>query len=101
MDGQSGDKLDFGLWRAIDPAKLIIPLDTHIARISSNIGLTTRKSADWRMAEEITASLRELDGKDPVKYDFSLARLGILERCPKRKEQAKCEACLIKEICVL
>jgi uncharacterized protein (TIGR02757 family) len=96
-----GDKLDFGLWPFIEPAKLIIPLDTHIARISTNIGLTTRKSADWRMAEEITAALRALDPKDPTKYDFSLARLGILEKCPKRKEQAKCEACLIKEICVL
>ena len=96
-----GDKLDFGLWPAINPAKLIIPLDTHIARISTNIGLTRRKSADWQMAEEITASLRELDPKDPVKYDFSLARLGILEKCPKRKNRAKCEACLIKEICVL
>ncbi|MEE9543325.1 MAG: TIGR02757 family protein [Thermodesulfobacteriota bacterium] len=96
-----GDSLDFGLWRSIDPAKLIIPLDTHIARISANIGLTARKTADWRMAEEITSALRELDPKDPVKYDFSLARLGILEKCPKRKERAKCEACLIREICVL
>jgi uncharacterized protein (TIGR02757 family) len=96
-----GDQLDFGLWKFIDPAKLIIPLDTHIARISTNIGLTTRKSTDWRMAEEITAALRELDVKDPTKYDFSLARLGILDKCPKKKEQAKCEACLIKEICVL
>ncbi|MBE9531259.1 MAG: DUF2400 family protein, partial [Proteobacteria bacterium] len=96
-----GDKLDFGLWRDITPAKLIIPLDTHIARISSNIGLTKRKSADWRMAEEITASLRELDPEDPTKYDFSLARLGILEKCTKNREPAKCEACLIKEICVL
>ena len=96
-----GDKLDFGLWRSIDPAKLIIPLDTHIARISSNIGLTTRKSADWQMAEEITAALRALDKEDPTKYDFSLARLGILEKCTKKKDPAKCEACLIKEICVL
>jgi uncharacterized protein (TIGR02757 family) len=96
-----GDSLDFGLWKRVDPAKLIIPLDTHIARISTNIGLTTRKTADWRMAEEITASLRELDKEDPVKYDFSLARLGILEKCPKKKDRAKCEACLIREICVL
>ena len=96
-----GDKLDFGLWPFIDPAKLIIPLDTHIARISTNIGLTTRKSPDWRMAEEITESLRALDPQDPVKYDFSLARLGILEKCPRKKEQSKCEACLIKEICIL
>lgn len=96
-----GDELDFGQWRSVEPSKLIIPLDTHIARISANIGLTTRKTADWQMAEEITSALRTLDPKDPVKYDFSLARLGILEKCPKKKERAKCEACLIKEICVL
>lgn len=98
---RSGDPLDFGLWRAVSPAKLIIPLDTHIARISANIGLTRRKSADWRMAEEITASLRELDPEDPVKYDFSLCRLGILDKCSKRYDPAMCEGCLLKAICIL
>lgn len=95
------DGLDFGIWDGVDPASLIIPLDTHIARISRNIGLTTRASADWKMAEEITARLRELDPADPLKYDFSLCRLGILDRCPRRLDTSKCESCLIKNICVL
>lgn len=95
------DGLDFGLWKGIPPSKLIIPLDTHIARISQNIGLTTRKSPDWRMAEEITASLGRLDPEDPVKYDFAICRLGILERCKKDRDPTECEKCLIKEICVL
>ena len=96
-----GDKLDFGLWKEVSPSALIIPLDTHIARISTNIGLTKRKSADWKMAGEITSALARLDSEDPVKYDFSLSRLGILDKCPKNKDKKLCEACLIREICVL
>ncbi len=96
-----GDALDFGLWKEVAPAGLIIPLDTHIARISRNIGLTKRANADWKMAEEITAELKKLDPADPIKYDFSLCRLGILDRCPKRADPRKCERCMIKKICVL
>lgn len=95
------DSLDFGQWTGVDPAKLIIPLDTHIARISKNIGLTGRANADWKMAEEITGALSRLDPSDPVKYDFALCRLGILERCPRKADREKCEQCLIKRICVL
>lgn len=95
------DRLDFGQWSKVDPAKLVVPLDTHIARISKNIGLTRRASPDWKMAEEITEALKALDPSDPVKYDFALCRLGILDKCPKNKDAAKCESCLIKDICVL
>lgn len=95
------DKLDFGQWKGVDPAKLVIPLDTHIARISRNIGLTERSSASWKMAEEITEALKALDAADPVKYDFALCRLGILDRCPRNADAEKCERCLIRELCVL
>lgn len=98
---RKGDRLDFGLWKDISASKLIIPLDTHIARISQNIGLTKRKNPDWNMAEEITENLKKLDPRDPVKYDFALCRLGILEHCPKKKDFKKCEKCLIKKVCVL
>ncbi|GMR04172.1 MAG: TIGR02757 family protein [Thermodesulfobacteriota bacterium] len=95
------DGLDFGQWTGVEPSKLVIPLDTHIARISRNIGLTARKTQDWKMAEEITEGLKALDVEDPVRYDFSLCRLGILEQCPSRVDRVKCESCLIKKICVL
>lgn len=98
---RSGDNLDFGIWKDIHPSKLITPLDTHVARISKNIGLTTKKGPDWKMAEEITENLKKLDPEDPVKYDFALCRLGILEHCTKRKDLEKCERCLIKKVCVL
>ncbi len=96
-----GDGLDFGIWKDVSPAKLVIPLDTHIARIAAYLGLTQRKSRDWKMAEEITSSLADLDPQDPVKYDFALCRLGILDFCPQQRDEKKCAACLMKDICVL
>ncbi len=71
--------VDLGLWDFIPPSKLIIPLDTHIYRISYQLGLTRRKSMNWKTAREITDQLLILDAQDPVKYDFSLTRLGILK----------------------
>ena len=95
------DRLDFGLWKDIPPSKLVIPVDTHIARISRNLGLTDKKTTNWRVAEEITERLKALDPKDPVKYDFSLCRLGILDECPSKVDKVKCAKCLIKEVCIL
>lgn len=96
-----GDRLDFGQWKGVEPSKLVIPLDTHIARISKNIGLTQRANPDWKMAEEITEGLKRFDPADPVKYDFALCRLGILEMCPRKASAENCESCMIRKICVL
>jgi uncharacterized protein (TIGR02757 family) len=71
------DELDFGLWKEIHTAKLVIPVDTHIARISKSLKLTTRKNADWKMAEEITSKLKKFDPIDPIKYDFAICHIGI------------------------
>ncbi|MCM0080367.1 TIGR02757 family protein [Geomonas sp. Red32] len=92
------DGIDLGLWKGISPAKLVIPVDAHIQRIGKFLGLTTRKQADWRMAREITASLRHLDPADPVKYDFSICHLGISEGCDG-KDIAKCLVCPITDVC--
>ncbi|MBI5599795.1 MAG: TIGR02757 family protein [Deltaproteobacteria bacterium] len=96
-----GDSLDLGIWKEVAPSQLVIPLDTHVARISRHIGLTARKSPDWLMAEEITDNLKRLDPFDPVRYDFAISRLGILEECRRRKDAEKCRACLIKDVCVI
>lgn len=66
------DNLDFGLWKFIPTDKLIIPVDTHIANISYELGLTKRKNITWKMAEEITNNLRKFDKDDPVRYDYAL-----------------------------
>src|SRR5919202_674037 len=61
---------DFGLWPGVSPARLLMPIDTHVENMSRAVGLTTRRSRTWRMAEEITARLAEIDAEDPVKFDF-------------------------------
>jgi uncharacterized protein (TIGR02757 family) len=92
------DGIDLGLWSGVTSAQLIIPVDTHISRICTYLGFTGRKAADWRMAQEITAALRCLDPADPVKYDFSLAHLGISEGC-NGTDPLRCLSCAIKGIC--
>lgn len=72
--------VDFGIWKKMSPSQLICPLDLHVARVASNFGLLKRKVTDWKAAEELTSELRKLDPKDPVKYDFALFGLGIIER---------------------
>jgi uncharacterized protein (TIGR02757 family) len=92
------DGIDLGIWRGVSPSQLVIPVDTHISRICSYLGFTGRTSADWRMAQEITTALRRLDPADPVKYDFSLAHLGISEGCTGA-DPLRCLSCAIKGIC--
>ena len=75
------DALDLGVWTRVDPAALIVPLDTHVIRVGRCLRLTRYTSPGWRMAEDITASLRQLDPVDPVKYDFSLCHLGMANAC--------------------
>jgi uncharacterized protein (TIGR02757 family) len=71
------DALDLGVWTRVPPAKLIIPLDTHVIRVGRHLKLTRYASPGWAMARDITASLRTLDPDDPVKYDYSLCHLGM------------------------
>jgi uncharacterized protein (TIGR02757 family) len=92
------DGIDLGLWKEILPVKLVIPVDAHIQRISRFLGFTSRRQADWRMAQEITTALKEFDPQDPVKYDFSLCHLGISEGCDG-KDQSACLKCAIADAC--
>jgi uncharacterized protein (TIGR02757 family) len=71
------DELDFGFWKEIPTSKLIIPVDTHIARICKKLKLTKRKNVSWKMAEEITENLKKFDPNDPVKYDFAICHIGM------------------------
>ena len=71
------DGIDMGVWKSIPTARLVMPVDTHIAKIARAERMTRRTTADWRMAEEITARLRRIDPVDPVRFDFSLCRLGM------------------------
>lgn len=71
--------VDFGIWRTIDPALLICPLDVHSGRVARKLGLLQRRQNDWRAATELSEALRSFDPEDPVKYDFALFGAGMFE----------------------
>lgn len=71
------DEIDLGIWNEVETSKLIMPVDTHIARISKKLRLVKRKSIDLKFAVELTESLKKFDSADPVKYDFALCHIGI------------------------
>lgn len=71
------DELDLGIWNEISPNKLLIPVDTHIAKICKELKLTKQKNVSWKMAEEITESLKRFDPIDPIKYDFAICHIGM------------------------
>ena len=93
------DGVDLGLWRGIPPAALVIPLDTHVLRVSRRLGLTGRRDATWRTAEEITGSLRRVDARDPVRFDFALCHLGMSGACPPRPDAERCQRCALRPVC--
>ena len=72
--------VDFGLWKAIPQSALMLPLDVHTGNVGRKLGLLQRRSNDWKAVEEITATLREFDPNDPIKYDFALFGLGVFEK---------------------
>jgi uncharacterized protein (TIGR02757 family) len=72
--------VDFGIWKKIKPADLICPIDLHVARVAKRFGLLHRKQIDWQAGVELTGYLRTLDPLDPVKYDFALFGLGVIEK---------------------
>lgn len=75
------DAVDLGVWTAVRPAQLVIPLDTHVIRVGRCLGLTCYASPGWRMAADITRALRRIDPEDPVRYDFSLCHVGMMGAC--------------------
>ncbi|HKC34537.1 MAG TPA: TIGR02757 family protein, partial [Chitinophagaceae bacterium] len=72
--------VDFGIWKNISPSQLICPIDLHVARVARRLDILKRKQTDWQAALELTQFLRTLDKNDPVKYDFALFGLGVMEK---------------------
>jgi uncharacterized protein (TIGR02757 family) len=94
------DALDLGWWgKWFQPHELVMPLDTHTGRLVQYLGLTERKTLNWKVALEVTQGLKSLDPEDPVRFDFSLARLGILDRCEKRFRVDICTQCVLLPVC--
>ena len=72
--------IDFGIWKRIKPAQLICPCDLHVERVARRLGLITRKQVDWLTALELTENLRKFDPADPVKYDYALFGMGVIDK---------------------
>lgn len=94
------DAVDVGCWSHVTPARLVMPVDTHVHRISLMTGLTRRRTADWRTALELTERFRVLDPHDPVRFDFALAHLGISQGCTGKAAEP-CEACALRSMCTV
>lgn len=96
------DELDLGLWKGLGTEELLIPLDTHVARISYYIGLRSAaldRAPNWAMVEEVTNGLRAVDPTDPIRFDFAISRLGILNLCKKKFVKSVCVQCTLQTAC--
>lgn len=92
------DEIDLGVWTNVPPAKLVVPLDTHIIRLGRCLRLTRYQSPGWRMASDITAALRTLDPDDPVRFDFSLCHVGMMNACGYARAQGDTQ-CPLRGLC--
>jgi uncharacterized protein (TIGR02757 family) len=92
------DEVDLGVWTGVPSSKLVVPLDTHIIRLGRCLRLTRYTSPGWRMAADITASLRQLDPADPVRFDFSLCHIGMMNACGFGRAQGDTQ-CPLRGLC--
>ena len=91
--------VDLGIWTALTPADLVMPVDVHISRQARFVGLTTRSDASWRTAVQITDRLRAFDPTDPVRFDFALCHLGISQGCLGHRSSEVCPSCPLDRLC--
>jgi uncharacterized protein (TIGR02757 family) len=92
------DEIDLGVWTRVSPSRLIVPLDTHVIRLGRCLRLTRYTSPGWKMAAEITAALRDVDARDPVRYDFALCHVGMMNACGFGKAQRDTQ-CPLRGMC--
>jgi uncharacterized protein (TIGR02757 family) len=92
------DEVDLGVWKRLSPSKLIVPLDTHVIRLGRCLRLTKYASPGWRMAADITAALRALNPHDPVRFDFSLCHVGMMNACGYGRKQGDSQ-CPLRGLC--
>jgi uncharacterized protein (TIGR02757 family) len=92
------DAIDLGVWSGVSPARLIVPLDTHVVRLGRCLNLTRYTSPGWRMAVDITNALRRIDPQDPVRFDFALCHVGMMSACGFLKPQRDAQ-CPLRGLC--
>jgi len=92
------DAIDLGVWSRVSPARLIVPLDTHVIRLGRCLGLTRYVSPGWKMAVDITESLRRFDAEDPIRFDFALCHVGMMNACGFLRPQGDSQ-CPLRGLC--
>jgi uncharacterized protein (TIGR02757 family) len=92
------DDVDTGLWKSIDKTKLIVPVDVHMGRLCKILGIYNRKAVSLPTAIKITEGFAKIEPADPVKYDFALSRVGIVENC-NGQYRDDCEFCELFKFC--
>jgi uncharacterized protein (TIGR02757 family) len=92
------DAVDLGVWTRLPASKLVVPLDTHVIRLGRCLRLTRYTSPGWRMAADITRSLRRLNPEDPIRFDFSLCHVGMMNACGYGRSQGD-RQCPLRGVC--
>ncbi len=92
------DDIDAGLWKSVDKAKLIVPLDIHMGRLCRILKLYDQKSPSLTAAVKVTESFAKIQPDDPVKYDFALSRIGIRDNCTTHYRNF-CQLCELYGFC--
>jgi len=93
------DDVDAGLWKSVDKARLVVPVDVHMGRLSGILGFHDRKTVSLGTALGVTRSFAEIEPADPVKYDFALSRIGIIGNCTGQLRKG-CELCGLYGFCL-
>jgi uncharacterized protein (TIGR02757 family) len=93
------DDVDAGLWKSVDKTKLLVPVDVHIGRLCRILGFHDDKTTSLKTAVTITKKFADITPDDPVKYDFALSRIGIVEDCTG-KPRPQCETCELFGFCL-
>jgi len=93
------DQVDTGLWKSVDKAKLVVPVDVHMGRLCKILGFHNNKAVSLKTAITITEKFARIEPTDPVKYDFALSRVGIVENCTG-KYRIDCELCELSSFCL-
>ena len=92
------DEIDLGVWSKVSSARLVVPLDTHVIRLGRCLKLTRYISPGWKMALDITNALRAFDSTDPVRFDFALCHVGMMNACGFQKPQGSAH-CPLRGLC--
>ncbi|MBN1975218.1 MAG: TIGR02757 family protein [Sedimentisphaerales bacterium] len=92
------DEVDAGIWKSVNKAKLIVPIDVHMGRLCGFLGFHDKKNISLKTAIKITEHFSDIEPNDPVKYDFALSRIGIVENCTGKYSDT-CKYCELNEFC--